>query len=74
MTVNEFFYKGINIIVQVFGEQQFGFRGFVFYDDGNGITSERITGGNYSFSNREEAFKYGSQYIRWVVDNNLHLN
>lgn len=71
MSVNEFFYKGISVIMQVYGDREFTFRGFMFFDNGNGITSERITCGKVAFASREEALKCGSQYIRWVVDNNL---
>ena len=74
MSVNEYFYKGVNIILQVSGEREYKFTGFVFFDNGNGVTTERVTGGNTMFASREEAFKYGSQYISWVVDNNLLLN
>lgn len=71
MSVNEFFYKGFNIILQVYGEREFVFRGFVFYDDGNGMTSERVTCANAIFANKEAAFMNGFEYVKNVVDNNL---
>ncbi len=72
--VQEYFYNGIDIILQVYGEEGFSFRGFMFFDTGNGVTTERVSGDNKTYRTVEDALAHGFEHIKQYLDGNLTLN
>lgn len=73
MSVQEFWYKGVNVILQVFGDDRFCFRGVLFFDTDSGVTTERVLS-DAVYPTKDEAFQSGFEHVKKFVDENLTLN
>lgn len=74
MSVKEFFYEGLEIILQVYDEQGFLFKGIIFLDTEHGVVTERIAGNNKAYQTMEDAFQNGFEHAKKFVDSGLSIN
>jgi hypothetical protein len=73
LSVHEFWYKGVSVILQVFGEHEYCFRGFMFIENDGELTTEKVLG-DMAYPTKDAAFQSGLEHVKKYVDDNITLN